>query len=183
MDEKLSKSALKRRFKDEEKAAGEVALLSDRDLGQINVSEDLLQAARHCRELKGGARKRQVKYIAKIMREEGVEEILDFLEHRKGSKAKENIKHREAERLRDALINEAISVNESLQMIGEVWEPDWRSTLIEQVEERYPVDVDDLRKSIFSYVKTRAQNHYRETFRILRAAMNRDELLNKVNPQ
>lgn len=182
MDEKLSKSALKRRFKDEEMAAAEVAGLSDRDLQKLEVSKELVKEIVHCRGLKGGARKRQVKYLAKLMREEGITEILDFLEARKGSKVKENVKHREAERLRDAIINEAIEEYQSMQTVGEVWEPDYPSILMDQLAERYPLDMEDLRKSVFSYVKTRAQNHYREIFRILRAALAKDEALGKMSP-
>lgn len=55
MVEKISKSAMKRRFKDEENAAGELALLSDRDVQNLPAGDSVKQEIIKCRNLKGGA--------------------------------------------------------------------------------------------------------------------------------
>ncbi len=97
MTEQISKSAQKRRFKDEESAAAELAMLSDKDLKKLTIGQAVKDEIIRCRGQKGGALKRQIKYLAKVMREDSVEEILDFLAARKGSKLKENKLYREAE--------------------------------------------------------------------------------------
>lgn len=180
MVEKISKSALKRRFKDEENAAGELALLSDRDVQNLPAGDSVKQEIIKCRNLKGGARKRQVKYLAKVMREDSVEDILDFLAARKGSKLKENALHREAERLRDTIINEAIEQQQNCLQHAEEWEPDWHGDELAAAVARYPLDEGDLRRTVFQYVKTRLHNHYRETFRILKAAVEKEAMLRRI---
>jgi len=181
MVEKISKSALKRRFKEEESAAAELAGLSDKDLKKLPVGEAVKEEIRRCRDQKGGALKRQIKHLAKVMREESVEEILAFLEARKGSKLKENKLFREAERLRDVIINEAIDSQQGCLQAGMVWEPDWPGEIIDSVIRRYPVDQGDLRRTVFQYVKTRIHNHNREVFRIIKAALEKEQMLGKID--
>jgi ribosome-associated protein len=180
MTERISKSALKRRFKAEENAAQELALLSDRDLKKLPVGQAVKDEIINCRGLKAGARKRHIKYLAKIMREDSVEEILEFLAARKGSKLKENKLHHEAERLRDVIINEAIEQQQLSLQAGVKWEPNWVGAELDAVLQRYPLDGGDLRKTVFQYVKTRFHNHYKEAFRILKAAVEKEEMLRKV---
>lgn len=179
MTEKLSKSEMKRRFKQEEEAALELALLSDKDLKKLEVSEELKKEILQCRSVKGGSRKRQVKYMAKLMREESVSDILDFLAARKGSKLKDNKLHHEAERLRDAIITEAIEQQQLCLKDRKSWEPDWVGGEIDDLIVRYSIDSGDLRRTVHQYVKTRFHNHYKEVFRIVKAALEKDRLLSK----
>ena len=178
MTEKLSKSEMKRRFKQEEEAALELALLSDKDLKKLEVSQELKDEILQCRKVKGGARNRQVKYMAKLMREESVSAILDFLAIRKGSKLKDNKLHHEAERLRDAVITEAIEQQQLCLQQRKPWEPDWKGEEIDVLISRYSIDSGDLRRTVHQYVKTRFHNHYKEVFRIVKAALEKDQLLN-----
>ena len=180
MTERISKSAQKRRFKDEERVAAELATLSDRDLKKLPADQAVKDEIVRCRNQKGGALKRQIKYLAKVMREGSVEEIFDFLATRKGSKLKENKLHREAERLRDVIINEAIDDQQSCLQGGMAWEPNWQGEEIDSFVQRYPVDEGDLRRTVFQYVKTRIHNHNREVFRIVKAAVEKEELLRKM---
>jgi len=180
MTERISKSAQKRRFKDEESAAGELGKLSDKDLKKLPIDQAVKDEVIQCRGLKGGALKRQVKYLAKVMREYSVEEVFDFLATRKGSKLKENKLHREAERLRDVIINEAMDDQQKCLQAGVVWEPDWPGEVIDSFVKNYPVDEGDLRRTVFQYVKTRIHNHNREVFRIVKAAVDKEEILKKM---
>lgn len=180
MTEKISKSAMKRRFKDEESAAQELSMLTDKDLKNLPAGQEVKDEIILCRNMKGGARNRQVKHLAKVMREDSVEMILDFLTDRKGSHLKANKLHREAERLRDVIINEAIEHQQYSLQEGIVWEPDWPGEELDAVVSRYPIDEGDLRKTVFQYVKTRFHNHHREIFRILKAAVEKDEMLKKL---
>ena len=180
MTERISKSARKRRFKDEENAARELSELSDGDLKHLPAGKGVKDEIVRCRGLKSGARKRQIKYLAKVMREDSVDNILEFLAERKGSKVKENALHREAERVRDVLINEAIAQQQYCLQLGEEWEPDWSGEELEAVVNRYSLDEGDLRRSVYQYVRTRFNNHYRETFRIIKAALEKEERMRKI---
>ena len=183
MTERISKSARKRRFKQEEEAAEEIALLSDKDLKVFPGSEKVKDAIIACRGLKGGARKRQIKYLAKVMRSESMDEILYYLAEKKGSQLKSNIIHKEAERLRDVIINEAIDNQQNCLQNGVVWEPDWPGDEIDTVVQRYPLDEGDLRKSVYQYARTRIHGNYREVFRILKAAVEKEEFQRRMECQ
>jgi ribosome-associated protein len=180
MTERISKSALKRIFKQEEGAAQELALLTDKDLKLLPADQAVKDEIKKCRSLKGGARKRQIKYLAKVMREGSVEDILDFLAKRKGSHLKSNKLLKEVERLRDVIVNEALAAQQLTLQAGEVWEPDWQGREIEGVVQRFAPDEGELRKAVYSYVRTRAHNHFREVFRIIKAAFEREAMAQKI---
>ncbi len=171
MNETISKSALKRRFKEDEQVAGELALLTARDLQVLPAGEELKEVIAACRGLQGGARKRQVKYLAKLLRLDNGPAILDFLVARKGSKRKGEQLLREAERLRDVVINEAIAWQQEALQVGEVWEPDWPGEELAAVVARYPLEAGELRGAVYQYVRTRLHSHNREVFRIIRTAL------------
>lgn len=180
MKETISKSERKRRFKQEELAAEQLADLSKSELVKLPVSDRLKDEIKNCSGLKGGARKRQVKYLAKVMRDEVVDDILEFLADRKGSKIKENRLHREAERLRDLVINEAIEQQKITIHAGIPWEPDWVADEIDELVALYGFDEGDLRRTVYQYVKSRAYNFYKETFRILKAILEKHEMQRKM---
>ncbi len=180
MTERISKSAQKRRFKDDESAAAELALLSDKDLKKLTIDQRVKDEIVLCRGQKGGALKRQIKHLAKVMRSDSVDDVFDFLAARKGSKAKENKLYREVERLRDVIINEAIEDQQSCLQAGMTWEPNWQGEELDSFVQHYPVDEGDLRRTVFQYVKTRLHNHNREVFRIVKAAVDKEEMLRRT---
>ena len=169
--ERLSKSELKRQHKQVEAAAKELAALNDTELGTLHLGPEVVEAVRLCRTLKGGALKRQVKYVAKLIKQEEVDELLNRLARMKGSRLAENRLHHRAERLRDAIINEALDRRDECLQQGVTMEMDWPSAAVDLVVEEYS-DVDELeiRRSAYQYVKTRNKVHSRELFRVLRAA-------------
>lgn len=169
--ERLSKSELKRQHKQVEAAAKELAALNDNELGTLQLEPEVVEAVRLCRTLKGGSLKRQVKYAAKLLKQGEVDELLSRLAQMKGSRLAENKLHHQAERQRDAIINEALDFRDECLQQGVAMEMDWPSETLDLVVEEY-VDVDelDLRRSVYQYVKTRNKVHSRELFRVLRAA-------------
>ena len=171
MAERISKSALKRRFKEEEEAAAALADLSDRDLAKLEVGERLKEEVRNCRGLKGGSKKRQIKYLAKVMRDDSVEAVFTFLEERKGSNLKEKQLHREAERLRDVLINETLDQYDEYRKNYEDWDMDWSGEELEAALQNLDLEEKDLRSSLFQFARNRGHNHSKTTYRILRAAL------------
>jgi ribosome-associated protein len=177
MTEQVSRSEVKRRFKQTEEVAAQLAELTDNDLKRLPCNEEVKGEIRAIRTLKGGARKRQVKYLAKLLRQDEMAEVYDFLEDRKGSGLKEKKTLHEAERLRDVIINEAIDSHERCRREQEVWEMDWPSREIDAACARFPeLSEGEVRKITYSYVKTRNRAHYRELFRMIKAAIDQEEL-------
>ena len=64
-----------------------------------------------------------------------------------------------------------------------MWEPDWPGKEIDAVVRRYTLDETDLRKSVYQYARTRIHGHYREVFRILKAAVEKDEFQRRLECQ
>ena len=169
--ERLSKSELKRQHKQVEAAAKEITALNDTELTQLELDPELIEEARLCRTLKGGALKRQVKYVAKLLKQADLDNLLSQLAQMKGSRLAENKAHHQAERLRDAIINEALDFRNECLQEGVTMEMEWPSeTLALVVEDFDDIDELELRRSAYQYAKTRNRVHSRELFRVLRAA-------------
>jgi ribosome-associated protein len=169
--ERLSKSELKRQHKQVEAAAKEITVLNDAELTRLQLDSETIEAVRICRTLKGGALKRQVKYVAKLLKQGEVDALLSALALMKGSRLAENKAHHQAERLRDAIINEALDFRDVCLQEGATMEMDWPSETLEHLVKEF-VDIDELelRRSAYQYARTRNRVHSREIFRILRAA-------------
>jgi ribosome-associated protein len=176
MTEYISKSEKKRQFKQTEKVAAELVELSNSELKNLTCSEELKEEIVAARGLKGGSRKRQVKYVAKVMRLESLDGIYDFLERRKGSDLKTKQQFHEAERLRDTLINEAVESHQECQQNQVEWDIDWQSSEIPPLLKRYSeLKESEIRKTIYNYVKSRNRVHYRELFRMMKGAIDQAE--------
>jgi ribosome-associated protein len=176
MAEKLSKSEIKRSFRRIEEAAEVLADLSNNDLKKFPGSKEITDEIMACRNLKGGARNRQIKYLAKVMRQEPLDDIYTFLTKIKGSDLQQKGILHEAERLRDAMINEAMENHQRSLMMQIPWEPVWESDIITATVEKYQsLNANEIRKSIYQYVKSRNIVHYRELFRMMKAAIDYEE--------
>lgn len=181
MADYISKSEVKRQYKQIEQVASELADFTDNDLKKLPCDDELKDEIRATRGLKGGSRKRQVKYLAKVMRQQSLTEIYDFLEERKGSNLKAKKKFHEAERLRDAMVNEAIDSQARYRKVHQSWEMDWPSDEITAAVKRYPdLNESEIRKIIYSYVKTRNRMHYRELFRMFQSVIDQDNLKKRL---
>lgn len=182
MTENISRSEVKRQFKQTEQVAAELADFTDKDLARLPCSEEVKVEIRATRGLKGGAKKRQVKYLAKVIRQQPLAEIYDFLEERKGSDLKTRKTFHAAEHLRDSIINEAVTSHERTRQEQQSWEMDWSSLEIDAAVTRYPeLNESEIRKVAYSYVKTRNRTHYRELFRMIKAAIDQEELRERLS--
>jgi ribosome-associated protein len=181
MIEKQSRSELKRSFKRIEEAAEVLSELSNSDLRKFPGSPEIREKILACRGLKGGARKRQIKYLAKVMRQEPLDDIYTFLTEVKGSDLQEKEVFHEAERLRDALINEALEDHRQCLQMQVPWEPVWESDILDQAVQTYAgLHENELRKSVYQYVKSRNRVHYRELFRMLKAVIDQEAIRKKA---
>lgn len=181
MAELISKSEQKRIYKQVEELAREVADLSDKDLkkfpGGTVIHEEILAT----RGLKGGSRKRQIKYLAKVLRQGPLDDIYLFVAKRKGSSLHAKKQFHAAERVRDTLINEAMEAQQQCFSKQIPFEPDWQSHVIPQIVDEYPgTEEEEIRRVIYMYVKTHNKLHYRELFRVIKAAVEQKERLEKA---
>lgn len=167
-------------YKQVEELAREVADLSDKELktfpGGPVIHEEILAT----RGLKGGSRNRQIKYLAKVLRQGPVEEIYLFVTNKKGSQLHAQKQLHVAERLRDTLINEAVETHQECLSEQLPFEPDWQSSYIGEFLTDYPsLNEPEMRKLIYQYVTSRNKQHYRELFRLMKAAVEQKERLQK----
>ncbi|MCK5068962.1 MAG: DUF615 domain-containing protein [Desulfocapsa sp.] len=168
----VSRSEMKRIYKQVGELAKEVADLSDKDLksfpGGPVIHEEILAT----RGLKGGSRNRQIKYLAKVMRQGPLDEIYLFITKRKGSNLHAKKQFHTAERLRDTLINEAMELRQKCLSEQIPFEPDWDSAFLDEMVSDYQsVKEKELRQVIYQYVTTHDKNQYRELFRMMKAAV------------
>lgn len=176
MVEKISRSEKKRLFKQVEDLARELAGLSDNDLKKLPAEDEIKDEILECRGLKAGARKRQIKYLAKVLRQYALDDILNHLKAKKGSALKQNQLFHDAERWRDVIINEAMEILEHCRKEQLDFEPSYPSHLIlEIIDELSSLNEGDLRRCTYQYVRTHNKTHYRELFRMIKAAMDAEE--------
>ena len=178
----VSRSEKKRQAKGIEEIAKELMALSPALIKKL-PTDDLLKTELHnSRDLKGGALKRQIKFIASILRENGADAVLAFLTERKGSHLKQTGEFHELERLREDIISEVILAREEAQRNQEHLTESWQSETIAVACRRFPdLDHNALKKSALRYAATRKPVHRREMFRQLHAAMERQQF-NKSPP-
>jgi len=183
MAEYLSRSEMKRIYKQVGELAKEVADLTDKELktfpGGPVIHEEILAT----RGLKGSSKNRQIKYLAKVLRQGPLDEIYLFITNRKGSKLHDQKQFHTAERLRDTLINESMEKNKECQKNQIPFEPTWKSDFIPEIVEEYTnIKEKELRTVIHQYVITHDKSHYRELFRMMKAAVDYKERMEKSSP-
>lgn len=172
MDDTVSRSEKKRQFKQVESVARELAGLSLAERRRLPASEQFKEELQALDGTRAGARKRQLKYLAKLLRQEPYQEILRFLSEEKGSRIEARHDFREAERWRDAIVNEALQAAEQAGRHGSYQEPDFPSSSVAEVVDRYPgLDEGDLRRAAYQYARSRNRLYYRELFRMIKAEL------------
>ncbi len=172
----VSRSEKKRQAKKIEEIAKELMALSPAHIKKL-PADDLLKTELHnSSNLKGPALKRQIKYIASMLRETGSDAVLAFLTERKGSHLKQTGEFHELERLREDIITEVIEAREQAQRNQEHLTESWQSATIAVACRRFPaLDHNALKKSALRFAATRKPVHRREMFRQLHAAMERQQ--------
>jgi len=177
MDLQLSKSERKRRAKGIEQLVNELATLPDREILTLPCDQEIQEEIRSAKNLKGGAKKRQLKYATKLLRDSSVDELYDFLAQKKGSLLKKNREFHDLEHLRDILINEAVQQYEDMMhnngYISENEPFDFfrESEALKAIAGHFP-DIDQalLKNTVLQFARTRNRKFSRELFRILKAA-------------
>ncbi len=188
MGTKLSRSEQKRRSKGVEQLVQELVNLSGRDIKALPCDDFFKQEIAQAIILKGGSRKRQVKYIAKGLRHqpEAVEELLDFMQQRKGSQLKQDREFHEVERLRDAVVNSVIALYEEAMAAGGLLDISElnriRNPVLEEIVDDLPgLDKNGLLTAAWQYARSRKPAFSREIFRMIRAAREKQQFIINMN--
>jgi len=170
---RISRTEKKRRAKEIESLSQELAALPSADLARLPCDDFLREEIRLTGKLKGSSRKRQVKYIAKELRQQPVDEILAFLEERQGSRLRNKITHNELERLRNDIIAEAIDQYNAREEEG-FFTMDRQVPPLLQAANMFPgLDIEAIAKAADNFAVNRKATHSREIFKILSSAAER----------
>jgi ribosome-associated protein len=186
MDSQLSRSEKKRRAKSIEHLVIELAALTKTELQNLPCDDEIRGEIVTAQTLKGGARRRQLKYVTKLLREKPVEELYEFLAEKKGSSLKKNQQFHELEHLRNLLINEAVQSYEDCKYqdgyLNEN-EPEKfldNSKTIGMIRAHLPlVDRTSLKNTAMQFARTRNRKFSRELFRIMKAALEKGQFVQK----
>ncbi|MEW6427512.1 MAG: ribosome biogenesis factor YjgA [Thermodesulfobacteriota bacterium] len=169
-DYTLSRSEKKRRARGIEDLAGNLLDLTGAELAALPAERPLLEELRQGRSLKGPARKRQLKYIARLLRECDAAPLYEFLEKRQGSRLRQARDFQQLERLRDDIINEAIAALDDEEEPVD-FTASWQSPALDEAVRLFPrLDSAEVRRLAIRYARSRYPVHRREIFRLLHAA-------------
>ena len=90
----------------------------------------------------GGSKEAADQVYSKNLHDETREDILHFLQEKKGSKLEENQFQHEVARLRDRIVDDALLAYETCRQSQNKWDLDWHSEALVQALQRYP-DLDE----------------------------------------
>ena len=167
----LSRSEQKRRIREVEKMVKALLALPRQEMKKLPCDDEMQELFLDAQGMKGGARKRQIKYITKVLAREPVPELSSFLSQRKGKRLAQTREFHELEYLRDQLLDEAIAHRKMLRAEQEEIEEHWPSRVVEEIEQELPgIDGRALLRLAAIFARTRQARHSRELFRLLRAA-------------
>ncbi|NOX24636.1 MAG: DUF615 domain-containing protein [Deltaproteobacteria bacterium] len=176
--EQLSRSEKKRRAKCVESLAAELVKLSASEIKCLPGDNFLRSNIKEAKELKAGARKRQIKYITKQLRDLDIEPFLTLLAEKKGSKLKQTQVIHQLEYWRDNIITAAINDSHYEEQDGQPFNENWSSPVLNEVAENFQkIDLQAIKIAAVKYVKTRKPAFSREIFRIIKAAHESERFL------
>ena len=176
MEHQVSRSEKKRQAKEIEKLSHELSELSSADLERLPCDEFLKEEIKLVHSLKSGARKRQIKYIAKELRQQPVDEILSFLAEQKGSKLQLNREFKALEKLRDDIMAAAIDEYNSLEEKPDYFTMDRSVSVLEYVAQNFAdIDLEAIIRAAENFAVTRKPKQSREVFRLLKAAAEKNK--------
>lgn len=166
----ISRSEKKRQAARIEKLADELVALSANEIKALPAPPELCAALRAAHGMKGGALRRQVKFIAGELRGMDHAPLADFLAARKGSHLRQRESFHELENLRQGIISEVLQALDEARAQGEGLPGDWPSPTLTEAARVFPgLDPAAVRTAAQRYARTRKIIHSREIFRLLKA--------------
>ncbi len=166
----LSRSEQKRRIKEVAHLVQELVNLPKTVLDRLPCDMELLSYFQEAQSLKGGARKRQLKYLTKLLKDKSLQEMYAFLAGKKGVDLEQKTRFHELEYLRDRLLDEAIRQRKILRSEQMELSETWSSETIVEIARKIPeIDIIALSRLSSIFARTRQIRHSREIFRLLKA--------------
>ena len=175
MDLSKTKSQKKREARTVEDLARELVDLPASVLRRLPCGEEIrveIQAAQSMEQF--GARRRQIKYLAKLLRDTELSPFFSFLEEAQRSRLRENITIRRLEQLRDRILHE----DEEEQALQEVKEefPDLSPEMLQDLAGKYRWTRNQrFSREIFRQLKI-AQSHARHKEELKEKALSKESL-------
>lgn len=180
MDYTVSRTEKKRQAKEIETLSMELAELPPADLAKLPCDDFLRAEIKAIRKLQGSSRKRQIKYIARELRQQPLDEMLKFLEERRGSRLKTNIAHKELERLRNDIIAAAIDEFNDRHDYDSYFVMNRDATPLRKAIAMFPaLNLEELAKAAENFAVTRKIALSRELLRTLKAAAEKQKFAAK----
>lgn len=174
MDLSISRSEQKRQAKNIETLAFELAELSTNDIKKLPCNDELKQEIAMAKTFTGGARKRQLKHLAKGLRRVDPAPIYDFLAEKKGSSLRQARDFHGLEQLREQIISEALEAARQAQEQEEYLPENWQSTVAAAALQQWPsLDIVAVNRAAVRYARTRKPAYRREIFRQLKTSQDR----------
>ena len=178
MDPQLSRSEKKRRAKGIEQLVFELAALPINVIVSLPCDSEVRDQIGAAKNLKGGAKKRQLKHVTKLLRDRPVDDLYDFLAKKRGSALKQQREFKEIEYWRNLLLNEALALYNNTLLQGRYFAEEneagdfWgNSEALSSIAARFPhIDTILLKNTAEQFAKTRNRKFSTELFRIMRAA-------------
>ncbi len=149
---------------------------------QLPCAEELIAQVRAASALKGGARKRQIKYLTKLLHgSDGQEDLYSFIAQHKGRAIAAQKEQHQLEQYRNALIEEAL--DQAQENDGDNWGEQWQSRVVDELKTIIPqVDEKALLRLAYRFAQTRNPRHSREIFRTLKSAVEQQKRTQATGP-
>ena len=174
MDSSISRSEKKRQAQEVEKLSQELAQLTPSELTNLPCEPQLKEEIAAVRDLTGGARKRQIKYLARELRRLEVDGLLAFLAERKGSRLKDTLYEKEIDRLRHAILDAAISEYQERLDPDERFRMDRETPALLACAARFPdFELEAAARAAEDFAATRKPGHARQLLKLIRGAAER----------
>lgn len=153
-DNFVSKTELKREAKNVHEFGKILASLTELQIAQIDLPENILDAIKDLKNIKkGSAKKRQSLYLAKLLREIDLSKAQDFVNQTKFESQTEIRRLHEAEDWRDKLISDVSNLTNFLDKAQNVDIQRLRNLVINSQKEIKKQKSKKNQKELFNYLK------------------------------
>ncbi len=163
--------------------AAEMLSLSRGELDSLNGPTGFTAEVLATSRIKGGARKRQIKHLAGLLRRDTELEarLLELLSRRRGSAAKEKKVFHELELMRDQIITDALAMKDEADEEETRFQYQATDGVMPEIAARMPeLDPTAVARAAETYCFTRRKGPLREIFRLLKSAAEAAEVAEKL---
>ncbi len=166
--------------------AAEMLNLNLAEIESIDPPAGLAAEVGSAAGLKSGARKRQIKHLAGILRRDPELEtrVLELLERRRGSAAKEKKIFHDLEFIRDRIVNDALAHRKEAEEEETRFNYREGDGVMAEIAARMPeLDAAAVARAAESYCFSRKKGPLREIFRLLKSARESAEVAAKLKTE